>query len=398
MKTSTIIRYLAQTLYWFNCILFVSWIFTSNDVEWILLLMAAVLVLAGFVFRIPKLKVISVLLHTTALMIPIIFRAWANISLPAMIVGILMIAFSVISKCADLKTMSRASLFGKFSLVFIYCLGSVMNYRYMFILFAGIFVFFVLEFLQNNFEKNEGYIDNLCDTAIVDINKTKNMANLMTVLSSLIIALVCGLITLLGKIPPAAALSGWLNNKFSNILSFLKRITLAPFQDAVVTEKPTEQESWISETWNDTSDRSIERYIFTAIAIIAVVAVLVGGIYLLVKKIYKYYLELQHTGYMDEEVSIKKEVSEKKRKIRPKDLDKSYNNRKALRRIYKKRIKGGKSGRRDDFISRTPYEQRDKTIADGNNVSTDFVDMYERARYSNEAVTKEDVRKMSKME
>ncbi len=398
MKTSTVIRYLAQTLFWFNCILFVSWMFTSNDAEWILLLMAAAVVLVGFVFRIPKLKVISVLLHITAFIIPVIFRAWANISIPSMIVGIIMIIFSIIGKCGEMKIMSRASGFGKFVLVAIYCVGSVMNYKYMILLFAGIFTFYFLEFLQNNFEKNENYIDDLCDTSIVDIKKTKCMANLVTVLTALFMAVGCGLIALLGKIPSAAVFSGWLRNKFSNMMSFLRRITLNSSKNEAVIEPPDPSIGGENEYWQDDSDRSLERYIFTAIAIIVVVSVLGFGLYLLIKKIYKYYLRLQHTGYMDEEVSIKKEVSEKKRKIRPKDLDKSYNNRKALRRIYKKRIRGTKSGRRDDFINRTPYEQREKTIADGNNVSTDFVDMYERARYSNETVTKEDVRKMSKME
>ena len=53
-------------------------------------------------------------------------------------------------------------------------------------------------------------------------------------------------------------------------------------------------------------------------------------------------------GLPDEEVSLKKDRKTKKNKIHPRDLDGSYNNRKALRRIYKMRIKGRKSGKRED--------------------------------------------------
>ncbi len=399
MKTSIIIRYLAQTLYWFNFILYLSWLFSYSDIIWILLLMTSLIVLCGFVCRLPKNRFVSVLLHTVIFMIPIIFKAWADVSVIALIMGIFMIVCSIISKCGGLSTMSGASLFGKIVLVTIYAFGSALNYRYMVLLFVSIFVFCILEFLQSNFEKNESYIDSLCDTAIVDIKKTKGMANLMTVLSSVIMGIICGLISLLGRIPPAAALSKWLSDKFSKRLSAIREALTRPFSGGVVYNNQDNVQGEIpSEQYSEMTGNSVERTIFTIIAVVAVSAVIICGIYLLIKKIYKYYLKLQHTGYMDEEISVTKKTPKKERKINPRELDRSYSNRRALRRIYKKRIKGRKTGRRDDFINRTPYEQRDRKISEGSNISTGFVDLYEKARYSNQDISKEDVRTMSKME
>ena len=79
-------------------------------------------------------------------------------------------------------------------------------------------------------------------------------------------------------------------------------------------------------------------------------------------------------------------------KLKKRERTDSY--RKAIRRIYKVRIKKGRGRRNDDLVSKTPHEQRNKKISEGYEVSRDFVEMYEKARYGRDNVTKDDVRNM----
>lgn len=399
MKMSTIVRVVSQVLFWFNCILFFAWFFTQEDSPGILLLMIILLVVAGFFSRKLKNKLFIFLTHFCMISIPGIFWATNRLSVKCMLFAVGIVIVSLITRYAESEFMDRANSFGKFGLTVIYIVGAIMGYKYNVVLFFSLFGYFFLEFMQVNFEKNEEYVDNLNYTSIVDVDKTKSMANLMTLISTLIMAAACGVITLIGIIPPVAELSRLLRLKAKNLLTFLKRIESNP------TEKePTAEDMLVPGQSEDTSQmdaalpHSTTDDIVFVVAISAVIVIFIFLIYVGIRQLYKYYLKLQSMGLLDEEVSLKKDRDFGKNRIRPKDLDASYSNRKALRRIYKKRIKGRKSGRREDFINKTPYEQREKSMTEGNNVSTEFVDMYERARYSNEAVTKEDVRRMSKME
>ena len=105
-------------------------------------------------------------------------------------------------------------------------------------------------------------------------------------------------------------------------------------------------------------------------------------------------MQYQNEDIVEEHVNLKKN---KKQNINPAKLDKSYNNRTAIRKIYKKRIKGKRFGRRDDLNNCTPMEQMNKSNMDGNEISNEFVEMYEKARYSNDEITKNDVKNMNKI-
>lgn len=399
MRMSTIVRVVSQVLFWFNCILFFSWLFTQKDFPEILLLMTTLLIVAGFFCRKLKNKLFIFLTHICMLSIPGIFWAINKMSVKCMIFAVGIMVVSLISKYAESDFMDRANVLGKIALTVLYLVGAIMGYKYNVLLFCCLFAYFFLEFMQVNFEKNEEYVDNLNYTLIEEVDKTKAIANLMTFITTLIMAVICGLITLVGIIPPVAGLSRLLRLRVKNVLTFLKRIEPNSAEKETVVEEmilPGQSED-IPQMEEALPHTTTDDIVF-AVAIATVIVIFIFLIYFGIRQLYKYYLKLQSMGLPDEEVSLKKDRKTKKNKIHPRDLDGSYNNRKALRRIYKMRIKGRKSGKREDFINRTPYEQREKVMTEGNNVSTEFVDMYERARYSNEAVTKEDVRRMSKME
>lgn len=398
MKMSIIVRNVSQVLFWFNCILFFSWVVTQNDSPLMILLMTLFLVVAGFFCRKLHNKLFIFLTHACMIAIPGIFWAGNKLSRMSMLFAVGIIICSLISRYAESEFMDRAHTFGKFALTVLYLTGTIMNYKYNVVLFCCLFAYFFLEFIQNNFEKNEEYADSLNYNSIEELNKTQLMANLMTFIITLIMAAVCGVITLIGIIPPVAGLSNRIATKIKELFDFLKRVDLKPSDKEPVVEDilvPGQTDN-ISDMDNVLPHTTTDDVVFI-IGIVLVTASLIFIIYFAIRKLYKYYLKLQQLGLLDEEVSLKKDKP-KKKKINPAELDGSYSNRMALRRIYKKRVKGRKNGRREDFINRTPYEQREKIMGEGNNVSTEFVDMYERARYSKEVVTKEDVRRMSRME
>lgn len=96
------------------------------------------------------------------------------------------------------------------------------------------------------------------------------------------------------------------------------------------------------------------------------------------------------------EVKIAKQ-EEKEEKIEKPVKVQDYSHRKAIRRIYKNKIKKGRGKRNDDLMSKTPEEQRNKKLQEGYDVSGEFVAMYERARYSRDIITKQDVKDMQNL-
>ena len=102
---------------------------------------------------------------------------------------------------------------------------------------------------------------------------------------------------------------------------------------------------------------------------------------------------IKNRVYMPD-LDVKTEVKQIKEEKKLKKRERTDSYRKAIRRIYKVRIKKGRGRRNDDLVSKTPHEQRSKKISEGYEVSRDFVEMYEKARYGRDNVTKDDVRNM----
>jgi hypothetical protein len=91
-----------------------------------------------------------------------------------------------------------------------------------------------------------------------------------------------------------------------------------------------------------------------------------------------------------EEDIVKRKKEAKERKLRAIDMG----NRKSIRRMYRNSVLKGRGKRNDDLVSKTPYEHRAKRQSEGVEISKDFVNMYEKARYGNETITKADVKNM----
>ena len=398
MKISTIVRFLSQLAFWYGGIMFYTWFITLNENCWMLLAVCICAIIATNLARKFENKVFIFLVHALSAGLLAIFIATDLISRYTGIFLAVIVILSMIARYAESSFMDKGHSFGMFVLVAIYLVGSVMNYKYMWLQFALIVVYSVMMFLERNVSKNEEYIDGLSYTSVVDEDKMQVITNLMSLSVTLIIGFVTVAFSLIAKIPPLAALSNLIKTKVQGGLTFLKRVTIkTPIPDEI--EEGSILEEGDVGRLPGVEQEKIEGTLFDKVVfwllIALVIICLIYGIYCIIRYVYNHYLKLYRMGLIDEEqVSLKKKKHV--RKEDPSKTDISYSNRKALRKIYKKRIKG-KSGRREDFYCRTPYEQRSKSLAEGNAISEEFVELYEKARYSSQMITKDDVKRMGKI-
>ncbi len=401
MKMSGMVRFLSQLVFWFGGIMFYTWLLTLNENCWMLLAVCICTVIATNLSRKLKNKGFIFLVHALSAGLPAIFIVTDLISSYTGIFLAVIIILSMIARYAESSFMDKGHSFGLIILVGIYIVGSIMNYKYMWLQFALIVVYAVLMFLERNISKNEEYIDGLSYTSVVDEDKMQMITNIMSLSFALIIGLVTVILSLIAKIPPLAALSGLIKTKMQGVLTFLQRVNINKPQnnDEELIEDPLLPEDGEIIEVPEGAPEEIQQTLFEKVVFYLLIALfiacLIYAIYSVIRYVYNHYLKLYRMGLIDEEqVSIKKKKHA--RKDNPEKSDISYSNRKALRKIYKKRIKG-KSGRREDFYCRTPYEQRSKSISEGNVISEEFVDLYEKARYSRDVITKEDVKMMGKI-
>lgn len=400
MKISTIVRFLSQLTFWYGGIMFYTWFLTLNEDCWMLLAVCICALIATNLARKFKNKAFIFLVHALSAGLLGVFIVTDLISRYTGIFLAAIVILSMIARYAESSFMDKGHSFGMFLLVAMYLVGSVMNYKYMWLQFALIVVYSVLMFLERNVSKNEEYIDGLSYTSVIDEDKMQVITNLMSISFSLVIGLVTVVLSFIGKIPPLAALSNLIKTKLQGSFAFLQRVNINnPVKDdEIIEDSPLPEEGEIIDVPEGTPEE-IQQTLFEKIVFYLLIALfiacLIYAIYSVIRYVYNHYLKLYRMGLIDEEqVSLKKKKHV--RKEDPSKTDISYSNRKALRKIYKKRIKG-KSGRREDFYCRTPYEQRSKSLAEGNAISEEFVELYEKARYSSQMITKDDVKRMGKI-
>lgn len=401
MKISTIVRFLSQLAFWYGGIMFYTWFITLNEDCWMLLAVCICALIATNLARKFKNKAFIFLVHALSAGLLGVFIVTDLISRYTGIFLAVIVILSMIARYAESSFMDKGHSFGMFLLVAMYLVGSVMNYKYMWLQFALIVVYAVTMFLERNVSKNEEYIDGLSYTSVVDEDKMQAITNLMSLSFTLIITFVTVAFSLMAKIPPLAALSHLIKTKAQGGLSFLQRVNIKnPVSDENITEEGNVlEDGTLVDVPEGTPQGIIPETLFDRVVswllIVLFIVCLIVAIYNIIRYVYNHYLKLYRMGLIDEEqVSLKKKKHVRKADSSKTDI--SYSNRKALRKIYKKRIKG-KSGRREDFYCRTPYEQRSKSLAEGNAVSEEFVKLYEKARYSSQVITKDDVKRMGKI-
>lgn len=402
MKMSKLLRVASQMVFWCPIILFSAWLFKLyGATQWLVLMTVLTVIGTGFA-RMVKNKLLGFLCHALVMVVPGILVVTNKLALMALFFGLAIIILSLMSTWAESEFMEKPHGFGQFVLFVVYFVGTIMEYPGLVFHFIMFVAYTFLIFLERNIKENEDYIHGVSYTSVMDIKKMHVVSNMVTFIISLGMLTVCVIVSMLGQLGPVRALSAFLTSKLKNVLGFLKQIDIdfwANTRDPQNGNKlpdadkdPFQGNANMNGDISELNDTLLDKVVFWILIIITIIALFVI-IFLIFRKLYKKYLLSQKDGVEENQTIITK--AKKARKENLKKTDASYSNRKAVRKLYKKQVKG-KSGRREDFVNFTPREQVDKSRLEGNEIKEEILGIYEKARYSKEEITKEDVKNMKK--
>lgn len=395
MKMSKILRVISQIIFWCAAVYLFADITKVANCEGWLFLMTLLTVAATNFARMVKNKFLTFVCHLLSVGICGFFVVTNLIPVVIIFFAIILVALSVIAAWAEADFMDRPHGFGQFVLLITYIVGAIMNYDKLWLHFI-LFVFYVfLVFAERNVRNSEEYIHGVSYTSVMDIKKMHNVSNTITMGISFVVILLSTAFAMIAKISPVAAFGNMIFSKLRQLFSFLKKfnIDLGGMNQVDQNEVDVDDSLIMGGDAQGTPQEklpvtSTDRVVVVILVIVTVLCALIG-IYLMMRGLYKKYLMSQREGVDEKSIALAK--TKKKKHENPKKTDASYSNRKAVRKIYKKRVKG-KSGRREDFYNYTPTEQINKSLAEGNDVSEEMIEIYEKARYSKEEITKDDVR------
>lgn len=394
MKISTIMRMVSQLIFWAVAVVFFTWLLKLNDSNIMCILTIYATMGACFLARLPVTMKVTFAMHLTCTSIPVISEFTDKTGPAVMLFCLAYIIMSFITKRAKKNYMNRAHAFQQFVIIVFYLLAAVAEYKHIYIMYAALFLYTFIHLMQLSVERNEEYVGIAMKTSTTESDRFARTGDLISILVIAVMMLLCALLSLLGKAAPFAAISAGIKSKFIFLYNAIKNIA---FTEGSVSSVKEEVTTAYFEQTTAGYDESIFNSEDTTAGTIRLIVIMVIIVVLLDLYIYRWVKHRKPKNTQEEEISVHIQKEKKPKKVNPRKTDPSYGNRKAARRLYKKRVKGGKSGQRQDLETRTPYEQRTKANENGIDISGEFVDMYERARYSNQKVTKEDVKKMQNL-
>lgn len=245
--------------------------------------------------------------------------------------------------------------------------------------------FIMLHYMQQTAIRQEENIKIMSSYSVMNEKELYSESSKVTFVSHVILYVICLLIGLIGKIPFFRIISNKIfkifNRAFDIVKSFKTGEVTYPADDGDISgdtiEVNEEPITPVHPSWR-------------IIGIVGFTLIMIYLIFLIVDRIRT---ARKNRVYMPD-LDVKTEVKQIKEEKKLKKRERTDSYRKAIRRIYKVRIKKGRGKRNDDLISKTPHEQRSKKVSEGYEVSKDFVEMYEKARYGQDKVTKDDVKNM----
>lgn len=398
MKMSNLLRVISQVVFWCAGIYLFAAITKVEHCEGWLFLMTSLTVTGTNFSRMIKNKFLTFVCHLLVVGVCGFFIVTNLIPTVTIFFAIGLVVLSLIAAWAEVDFMDRPHGFGQFVLLATYIVGAIINYDKLWLHFILFVMYVFLVFAELNVRNSEEYIHGVSYTSVMDIKKMHNVSNTITMGISFVIIILSVAFAMLGKISPVASLGNFIFSKLRYLLSFLKKfnINLGGLNEIDNnSSSDNDDDSFLMGGENGVTQEKLpvtttDKVVVIILVIVTVICALVG-IYLMMRGLYKKYLMSQRDGVDEKRIAIAK--TKKKKKEDPKKSDASYSNRKAVRKIYKKRVKG-KSGRRDDFVNITPEEQVNKSRSEGNNISDEVLNIYEKARYSKESISKEDVKRM----
>ena len=370
MKLSNITKPVTGLLFW-SMLTYILYSFT--DSSWnlgISMGVAMLIFMLCYMIRMMQNKTAKFFLHFVVMTLfglaefgMILYRA------PLFIMWIIFIILSIAASFSDKDFISDMNGGYIFISVVVYLIAFIHGTTGMLILYFMEATFIMLHYMQQTAKRQEENIKTMSSYSVMNEKELYSESSKVTFVSHMILYILCMLIGLI------------VNRTFDIVKSFKTGESTYPSDDVGIPEENIE-----------VNEEPVTP-VHPAWRIIGIVGFTLIMLYLIFLIVDRIRTSIKNRVYMPD-LDVKTEVKQIKEKKKLKKRERTDSYRKAIRRIYKVRIKKGRGRRNDDLVSKTPHEQRSKKISEGYEISRDFVEMYEKARYGRDNVTKDDVRNM----
>ena len=387
MKMSKIFKPLTSIIFWWIFAWSVHTIYPGGKSAYQPLIVMFIVWSLCQIIRMKAPKVLNVFLHITMLgVVGSIQFFFDAMTMPVLILMIFHVIMSFAARTSGLQFMDKGTGGHLTVVILLYFVTFVIGRTDMLIFYFAFVTFFVLQFIQNVIIKNEEHIDIISEYSVMDVHDVRYNSNRMTLITGAIIAVVCTGLGFLGRLE---ILKSLMNKIKSGVLGFLNKVGIDTSYSEPIAGPPPSGD--VPPPTFGEPEVTNHHPAWTVVGIVLTILILiyiVDSIIRLIIRSRKNRVYMPDLGKEEDIVKRKKEAKE--RKLRAIDMG----NRKSIRRMYRNSVLKGRGKRNDDLVSKTPYEHRAKRQSEGVEISKDFVNMYEKARYGNETITKADVKNM----
>lgn len=388
MKLSSIFKPLTSIIFWWIFAWSVHTIYTGGKAVYEPLIVMFIVWSLCQIIRKKAPKVLNVIFHITMLgVIGSIQFFFDAMTIPMLVLMIIHVVMSFAARTSGLQFMDKGTGGHLTVVILLYFVTFVIGKTDMLIFYFAFVIYFVLQFVQNVIIKNEEHIDIISEYSVMDVHDVRYNSNKMTLITGAIIAVVCTGLGFLGRLDILKAL---MNKIKSGFLGFLNKVGINTDFREPISEMPPPSGDVPPPTFGE-PEVTDHHPAWTVIGIVLTILIFIYIIDSIVRLIIRHRKSIVYMPDLGKEEDIakrKKEAKERKRRA----VD--FGNRKSIRRIYRNSVLKGRGKRNDDLVSKTPYEHRAKRQSEGVEISKEFVNMYEKARYGNEDITRADVKSM----
>lgn len=281
--------------------------------------------------------------------------------------------------------MERSSFANVIIVIVTVFLGTVIAEDKKIIIYALSFIYFLSYMFQNIIEHRGKQAEFDIAHSVGDSSKIYKKILLTSLCAVMMVAIAAGGVALVGKV---SILENATEKVGGGILKFIEGSENDGEHEDVFSGNPGADGT--AQVKEKPVKMNFEAYFAMVICILGFTSGCAVAVYLIVNKIKN---RQKNTRTMTVEKVVKiadRNTEEIKKTVKPED----YSYRMAIRKIYRKAIRGKDRAKRRDLDCRTPFEQKEKRCQEGVGITDKFVEMYERARYSNTSLSKEDVLRM----
>lgn len=392
MKLITGLRIMSQIIFW-NCLFLVaSNIFNVSQGIEKNIAVFTVFILFCYLLRGLQDRKIALCFHIIGIAVFLVVVLSGILESPVMIFTVLGYGLlSIIALGNQMDFMERGSLLQVILFIPMIMLEKIYGKYPEYIMILIYFLYLLVYLLYKQLENNKEYLDLVAYSTYMEREKVERHSGLVSAGIVFVILTFGFLFSIFGHLPLFHGWNQMIQLIFAIVLSFLPFPNIgAAFQNTYEMDSPSVDDMG-SNNLTVSGDDTVMMYIGLGCSLLLLAGLLVGFILYLQKEKSKPEIPEE-----DEVMNLSASEPKKKRITRKARLaeDPTYVARKQVRKMYKKRIKKNVAQPKVFFGTQTPAEQAEYKNQKGSQIQNVFVETYEKARYSNHEITKEDINKM----